>query len=263
MSDQSISPISAIIEGFQEGREQARRERAARQKDYQKRLIENFNYSPKEFYVVLAKALEARRIPGLSAGLVKLFESVSGSPKRLYMTVDRERFVYYICAAPFGSGFFFSWRLVDERRPGEWYHSLGLFLLVGLASMVLSTILFFPIVQLLSAIGFDALSIAMVTPFVPATFFILQVVLLWSLMRCAAIPGYEKLAIVIERTPIVGRVFERFFRPDTYYRHDSQEMFKKAFENALNETIEAVTMPQGTRKRDMPDAPIVSNLHGK
>jgi hypothetical protein len=263
MSDQSISPISAIIEGFQEGREQARRERAARQKDYQKRLIENFNYSPKEFYVLLAKSLESRRIPGLSAGLVKLYESVLGSPKRLYMTVDRERFVYYVCAAPFGSGFFFSWRLVDERRPGEWYHVVAVFVLIGISTLYFSTILISPILQLLSTMGFDIISLAKIGVWLPAAFFVLQTVLLWTLMRCAAIPGYEKLAMIVEPTPIVGRVFERFFRPDTYYRQDSQEMFKKAFENALNETIDAVTAPQGARKRDIPDAPIVSNLHGK
>jgi len=74
MNDQSA--LSSIIESFKEAQEEARREKKARQKDYKKRLIENFNYSPKEFYVLLAKALEIRRVPGLSAGLVKLYESV-------------------------------------------------------------------------------------------------------------------------------------------------------------------------------------------
>src|SRR4051812_11368590 len=116
---ESTSFISSTIEAFKEGREEAIRERKARQLDYQAKLVEKLNCSPKEFYVLLAKSLEERRVPGLEAGLVKMVESVAGSARRLYMTVTRERFVYYICAAPYGSGFFFSWRLVDERRPGK------------------------------------------------------------------------------------------------------------------------------------------------
>jgi hypothetical protein len=258
-----LNPLSIFIENFKEGREEAIRERKARQKDYKKRLVENFNYSPKEFYVLLAKALEIRKVPGLSAGLVKLYESVPGSSKRLYMSVDRERFVYYICAAPFGTGFFFSWRLVDERQPGGWLHFLAVVAGLGGLSLFWSRLFISPIVSLLSSLGYDALSILQITIFIPPTFFLLQFLFLWSLMRCASIPGYERLAIVIEKTPLVGRVFERFFRPDTYYRHDSEEMFKQAFDNAVNEAIDSITTPQGARKRDIPDAPIVTNLHGK
>jgi hypothetical protein len=261
MNDQST--FSLIIESFKEGREEAIRERKARQKDYKKRLIENFNYSPKEFYVLLAKALESRRVPGLTGGLVKLYESVRGSSKRLYMTVDRERFVYYVCAAPFGSGFFFSWRLVDERRPAEWYHFLILASLFAAISGFLSLLFLGPIAQLFGSFGYDPIAVALILPFVPVTFFLLQSVFLWSLMNYASIPGKDALARDIERTPVLGRVFERCFRPDTYFRHDSQEMFKNAFENALNETIESVTTPQGARKRDIADAPLVTNLHGK
>jgi hypothetical protein len=245
MSEQSF--ISGIIENFKEGQEEARRERKARQKEYKRRLIENFNYSPKEFYVLLAKALDARTVPGLSAGLVKLYESVQGSPKRLYMTVDRERFVYYVCAAP----------------DGTWIHFFVLLAALGCSTLLLSWLSISTIIDLLASLGFDSISLAVIIPSIPATFFIFQFLFLWSLMRCAAIPGYEVLATSIERTPLVGRVFERFFRPDTYYRHDSEEMFKQAFDNAISETIEFVTNPQGARKRDFGDAPVVSNLHGK
>jgi len=263
MSEQNTFSLGSIIESFKEGQEKARREREARQKGYRKRLIENFNYSPREFYILLGKALEQRRIPGLGAELVKLYESVPGSAKRLYLTIDRERFVFYVCAAPFGSGFFFSWRLVDERQPGEWYHFFVLMALLAVMSGLFSVLFLSPVIQLLSAFGYDPISITQITPFVPATFFLLQFLFLWSLMRCAAMPGYDKLARIIERTPLVGRVFERFFRPDTYFRQDSQEMFKEAFDNAISETIEAVTKPQSVRQRDIAGAPIVSDLHGK
>jgi hypothetical protein len=258
-----LNPLSIIIENFKEGREEAIRERKARQKDYKKRLVENFNYSPKEFYVLLAKAIETRRIPGLAPGLVKLFESVPGSSKRLYMTVGRERFVYYVCAAPFGTGFFFSWRLVDERQPGDWFHFFSAMAILGGLSLLWSRLFLSPILSMLNSVGYDSVSLAQIAPFIPMTFFLMQFLLLWSLMRCAAIPGYERLANVFEKIPLFGRVFERFFRPETYYRQDSEEMFKQAFENAVNEAIDSITTPQGARKRDIGDAPVVSNLHGK
>jgi hypothetical protein len=260
---EGTSFISSTIEAFKEGREEARREQKARQLDYQSKLVENFNFSPREFYVLLAKTIEERKVPGLTADLVKMFESVIGSSKRIYMTVARERFVYYVCAAPYGSGFFFSWRLVDERRPGEWYHPLVMMSLIGVLSGVLTIFALNPLISALSALGFDAIGILQITPFVPIMLFLLFVAAVWSMMRIASLPGYERLAVIIERIPLVGRVFERHFRPDTYYRQDSQKMYQKVFEIAINETITSITALQGVRQRSVDGSPIVSNLHGK
>ena len=86
---------------------------------------------------------------------------------------------------------------------------------------------------------------------------------IWSLMRCAALPGYERLSIFIEKVPFFGRVFERLFRPDTYYRQDSQKMYQKVFDLAITETIAAVTTPQGLRNAGVDGSPVVADLHWK
>ena len=254
-------PFTAMIEGWKEGREEARRERQARHLDYQCKLVERFNYSPREFYVLLAKALEERRVPGLEAGVVKLFESVYGSSKRLYMTVARERFVYYVCAAPYGTGFFFSWRLVDERRPAKWF--VAAFILLNIVTGILSSALMSPTIRLLTALNFDAQSLSQIALWLPSLLFLFLFAAIWSLMRCAALPGYERLSIFIEKVPFFGRVFERLFRPDTYYRQDSQKMYQKVFDLAITETIAAVTTPQGLRNAGVDGSPVVADLHWK
>lgn len=243
----STNLISAAIEGYKEAKEEAHRERKARLLDYKTRLIENFNYSPREFYLLLAKAIERREVPGLEAELTSLIESVPGSSRRLYLSVARERFVYYVCAAPFGSGFFFSWRLVDERRPAKWYHLLAMLGFLFSLSIFVSYFGYSTIVQFLNAVGIDAEGIGQVAPNLPWIVFIFLFTAMWSLMRCAALPRFEWLAIMLEKSAVIGRVFERFFRPDTYYREDSKQMYQKAFDAAVNEAIDSVTTPQGIR----------------
>ena len=101
---------------------------------------------------------------------------------------------------------------------------------------------------------------AQVLPFVPIALFLLLFTAIWSIMRCAALPRYERLASVLERIPIVGRIFERFFRPDTYYREDSKQMYQKVFDAVINETIDAVATPRGIRQNETNRSPTVDRL---
>lgn len=259
----STNLISAAIEGYKEAKEEARRERKARLLDYKTRLIENFNYSPREFYLLLAKAIERREVPGLEAELTLLIESVRGSSRRLYLSVARERFVYYVCAAPFGSGFFFSWRLVDERRPAKWYHLLAMLGFLFSLSIFISYFGYSTIVRFLNALGFDGEGISQVAPNVPWIVFVFLFTAMWSLMRCAALPRFEWLAIMFEKSAVIGRVFERFFRPDTYYREDSKQMYQKAFDASVQEAIESITTPQGVRQSSVPAGSATERLFGK
>ena len=262
MATTSVSFIASVIEEFKQGREEERRERKARQLDYQTKLIENFNFSPREFYVLLGKNLDKREVPGLRAELVQMYESIVGSAKRLYLTITRERYVYYICAAPYGTGFFFSWRLVDERRPAKWYHIVGAFFLISVSAGLVSALFTGPLKGLWEAFGFNAQNINLFNNWITSSTFLVTCGGLWSAMRLASLPGYENLAISIEKVPLIGRVFERFYRPDTYYRQDSQKMYQKVFDFAVAETIDALTTPQGTRiKGRMEGSPLVADLH--
>ena len=256
---QSISFISSLIDGFNEGREEAKRERQARQLDYKQNLVENFNCSPREFYALLGENLEKRRIPGLQADLVLMNESVGGSSKRLYLKIARERLAYYICAAPYGSGFFFSWRLVDERKFAKWYHLFGAFWVLSIVSDVLTRIITGHAFLTLDLTVWEAFSIR---SWVSLGMLAVLITAVWSIMRIAAIPGSERLANIIEKIPLFGPIFERFYRPDTYYREDTQKMYQKAFDSAVSESISAVTTPQGTRHPGARgSSPVLEELH--
>jgi hypothetical protein len=79
--------------------------------------LDNFQFSPQEFYQRIEQELNARKIPGLKLSRLKLEESGILSDQREYLRVERERITCDICAAPFGTSFFFSFRFV-ELPPG-------------------------------------------------------------------------------------------------------------------------------------------------
>jgi len=77
-------------------------------------LIENFQYSPQKFYESVAQAIQKRRIPDSTIGRVKFKEGHFLSAKREYLRVYcKKEFYFAICGAPFGSGFFVSWWLLQ------------------------------------------------------------------------------------------------------------------------------------------------------
>jgi hypothetical protein len=76
-------------------------------------LIENFQASAKEFYAAVEAALQRRQIPDLKTSRVDWREGGLLSAKREYLRIKRKELVFDICAAPFGTGFFFSWALVS------------------------------------------------------------------------------------------------------------------------------------------------------
>src|SRR5437867_10644168 len=98
----------------------------SQQLSYWCKLFDNFNFSPKEFYAMTTKNLEGREIPDLEKQFIMFQQSGVISAKRLYMQLRRERLVFEVCAAPFGTGFFVSSRLSDKRREANLLHFLGL-----------------------------------------------------------------------------------------------------------------------------------------
>jgi hypothetical protein len=47
--------------------------------------------------------------------------------------------------------------------------------------------------------------------------------------------------------PLVGSLYRKFFRPLTYYRIDTSEMFQQAVQMAVHEVIDRMTTAQGVR----------------
>ena len=82
-------------------------------------LIDNFDFSSKEFYALLKKELLSNEIKGIETSFEMLSEGGYASKKRLYLRVTWKNFQYDMCAAPFGKGFFVSWWLLHSASAGQ------------------------------------------------------------------------------------------------------------------------------------------------
>ncbi|NVK52477.1 MAG: hypothetical protein HWD85_06045 [Flavobacteriaceae bacterium] len=74
-------------------------------------LIDNFNYSSKEFYKRLKLELESHGIKNIKIREKNLSEGGIMSHLRIYLRVTWKGYQYDICACKFGNGFFISWWL--------------------------------------------------------------------------------------------------------------------------------------------------------
>ena len=83
-------------------------------KEYHSRwntLINNFDFSSKEFYTLLREEFKNQDVTGITIETERFFEQSMLSAKRLYLKVKWKDYQYFICGAPFGNGFFVSWWL--------------------------------------------------------------------------------------------------------------------------------------------------------
>jgi len=76
------------------------------------RFFENISISPQDFYKNFDTEIAVRKVPGITAARVEKLEGGPLSAKRIYLELQRDWMTYHICAAPFGTGFFVSSRLI-------------------------------------------------------------------------------------------------------------------------------------------------------
>jgi hypothetical protein len=73
-------------------------------------FYDNIQLSPTDFYGQVKQGLKDRKIT-LGVSQESFLESHIFSAKRVYMRITEHEYVFYICAAPFGTGTFVSWWL--------------------------------------------------------------------------------------------------------------------------------------------------------
>jgi hypothetical protein len=77
-------------------------------------LIEDFNTSPQAFYERVAAAVKRRQIPNAKLETITFKETHLLSAKREYLCIRcKNDFYFAVCAAPFGTGFFVSYWLLQ------------------------------------------------------------------------------------------------------------------------------------------------------
>ncbi len=72
--------------------------------------------SSQEFYKAVELEIIERQIPNVSLSRVTHSQSSIFAARREYLRVTRYEYIFDICAAPFGTGFFFSWWLGQRNK---------------------------------------------------------------------------------------------------------------------------------------------------
>ena len=187
---------------------------------------DNFNYSPQEFYTAIGKELEARKIPGLEISQEEFTEGGMLSDKRIYLRLIRERLIVYTCAAPFGTGYFFSCRTVYVPALVRLWHiiaTLALFFIVG--------------GLLVKPLGITFAVIAMI-----ALMFAVAGVL--GNVSASTVSNLDSLLLKI---PAIGTIYEDWFRTDTYYRQDTRLLYLQKIPAFIKQLAEEITAEKGAR----------------
>ena len=205
-------------------------------------LIENFQASPLAFYEAVEAALKRREIPTTKNERMDYQEAGVLSANREYLHVRREKLIFDICGAPFGTGFFVSWWLAEERSA---LHPVAKAMIL-VAMLFAALWLFF---QTGITVGLVLLTMAL---------FGLVAVLDLLVTQNDLDEG------LVRSLPIIGLLFVWFCRPDSYYRLDSMEMFQKAVHNAVLEVIDTMTAEKGIRAlSDTDRKPIMREFYSK
>lgn len=187
-------------------------------------FADGFQMAPSEFYEALEKELGDRKMPEMECSRVELAQGGLTSEKRVYLRMIRERFVFDVCAAPFGTGFFFSCRTAENPEElNTWELLLLLFV--------------FPVVSLYSLRFF--------LPFVP-------------------LPSYMLLFLsVIFFGLFFGIIIASgVFRKDSYYRVDSRLCFLHMVPTLVKKLAEDMTATQGIKLMEQFElSPVLGELY--
>lgn len=189
-------------------------------------LVPNFNFSSSEFYGSIEKELQTRKVPGLEISRIELSEGGLLSDNREYLRLKRERLVLDICAAPFGTNYFFSFRFVELPlviKPLDLLVFLvGLVIFFALLAKLLGTL--WGIVALIVILAFS----------------------MWVARNALAL-GLKDLDASLLKTPVIGPLYEIFLRKETYYREDTRLMYLTTVREINQKLVEDVTAAKGIK----------------
>ena len=188
--------------------------------------LSDFEYVSSDFYTLIEKRLEARAVPGLQMSRVDFSEGGMLSDKRTYLRLKRERWVFDICAAPFGTSYFFSFRFLELPlgiKPME--------LFVFLVGLLLVFILAVKAFGLLSG---------------PLTMLMVLVAIVWVMRNSVAL-GLLDMDASLMKTPVIGPLYELLIRKETYYREDTRLMYLSTVNSITEAIVEEVTAAKGVK----------------
>jgi hypothetical protein len=206
-------------------------------------LFEDFQTSPMDFYKSVEAAIRKRQVPDAEISRVDWREGGAFSAAREYLRIGRGRLIFDICAAPFGNSFFISWWLATTQS------SLGT---VALLSLMIGFGFFMGVSMIFFGFFKGLVLVVVGTP-----------ILFWLFVKLMshAKEGWDDALVAM---PIFGSLYERVFRPETYYRMDTTLMFQEAVRRSVLEVIDGLTSAKGIRVlTELERKPIMRELAGR
>ena len=198
-------------------------------------------FSAQAIYEGIIEAVEGLKIPGVSVGPQIIHEGGPFSPHRAYLRIRREFSEFLVCAAPVGNSYFVTVRKIDRFRHVKWFHYFIVF--GALVGLVFGSAL---------AFGWEWAWIILV----------LLLTLAWSLMRYAAQFIRSRLAEKLPEIPVLGALYLRWFRPDTFFRQDLHSAFLTLVDAAIRDVVTGLDPAPPTRPAtETHGGPILKNLH--
>ena len=209
--------------------------------DYKLSHADGLNLSAQEFYAQVEAALAARKIPGMEISRVHFNEGGLLSDQRVYLRLMRERLCIDTCAAPFGNLYFFSSRTVYVPALIRLWHILATGFFFGATFFLLAK----PLGANYAVIATVALVFALV-----------------GVLRNAASDGGSDLDTLLLKIPVVGTLYENWFRVDTYYREDTRNLYVDLLPKFIDELAQETCAAKGVKlERRFQPAPPVSDLN--
>jgi hypothetical protein len=197
------------------------------------KLIEGLQLSPLEFYKCIENAIDQRKVPGLSRQNVLWPEGGLLSANRVYLRLKREKLLFDICAAQFGTGSFVSYRLVQPQFP--WLLVIGAGLFFGFIALLFLVY----VVGSIVARGpnpREALALWTLGGILVAMYSILSTMFFLTVLIARKFAHFADTWLV--RIPSLYRFYDRITRRNTYYRIDLILMFQAAVHAAVIEIVD-------------------------
>jgi hypothetical protein len=188
------------------------------------KLVPDFTVSPLEFYDALEAAIRKQDIPEMRFSRVEYHESGVLSALRLYQRIERKKLAFDVCAAPFGTGSFFSWWLTEPKKSYKALGCFAVFLLLFFAYLIL--------VKYEVQGCFVALLAALVA---------------MAILVMGAREGWLLSEDVLRDLPYVGAAYEYLFDPETYYKEDTRAMYREMVHAAVLEVLDGTLEAKGLR----------------
>jgi hypothetical protein len=149
-------------------------------------------------------------------------ESTVLSARREYLRLCRENIIFDICAAPFGTACFFSYRIC-LLTPELNY--------LGLALAVFALFLCWTALSKLGGFLAAIIGLCVLTG------------LLFTVLKHAG----RSLALTLEQSALFGGFYVRFFRPETYHRIDTRLMYLRTIPEVVKTLAIQVTGEGGVK----------------